>query len=845
MNRHGGAHRVPTSTYRLQVRADFDLSAARDVVDYVAALGADWLYLSPVLQAETGSDHGYDVVDHGRVDDSRGGDEAFRALTLAAHSAGLGVLVDIVPNHMGVADPSTNAWWNDLLTNGRGSALADAFDVDWEAASGRIRIPVLDYDMTPGSGEDGFDSIELVDDHLMVGSTPYPTAPGTVHAGDDVRTVHDRQHYEFVHWRRADRELNYRRFFAVNTLAAIRVEAPEVFTASHALVGEWFRDGLVDGLRIDHPDGLYDPAGYLSDLAELTDHAYTLVEKILEPGEQLPASWPVDGTTGYDALGLVDRLFVDPAGAEALGSLDSRLRGESDPFSWHALINGTRRGIADGILGSEVQRLARILGPDVPDVRRPALVEALAEITATFDVYRTYLPEADHWLVDALEEACRTRPELAPVIDRIAPFLADPDHAAAVRLQQTTGMVMAKGVEDTAFYRYSRLTSLNEVGADPSAFAVTPAGFHEAQQVRLASWPNTMTTMTTHDTKRSEDTRARITVLSELGAEWTAAFERLDALAPIGDGVFANLLWQAIVGSRPASRERLHAYAEKASREAGNSTTWTAPDEVFEERMHALVDAVFDDPRVVAELDRIDGLIDTAGWTNGLAMKLVQLTAPGVPDVYQGTELWDRSLVDPDNRRSVDFTERRRLLASVQNGALPPVDASGAAKLLVTAAALHLRRDRPELFPRYVPVSASGPTADHVVAFDRGGAVTAVTRMPIGLEQSGGWAETMIHPVPAERVDVLTGRRFPAGRGIRVADLFRTYPVALLAPAEATPDEPGAVARSVSSASSPSGTSTGTQAGSTAGTPDGSAAAVGDGSAAAEAAEIDILEGHA
>ncbi|MFZ7088224.1 malto-oligosyltrehalose synthase [Curtobacterium sp. RRHDQ10] len=820
------AHRVPASTYRLQITADFDLADAAALVDYVAALGADWVYLSPVLQAETGSTHGYDVVDHARVDAERGGDEAFRAVAEAAHRAGLGVLVDIVPNHMGVADPSSNAWWNDLLTTGRDGARADSFDVDWEFGGGRVRIPVLDHDLTPGSGEDGMDAVELDGDHLMVGSTPYPTAPGTVHPGDDVRTVHDRQHYEFVHWKRADRELNYRRFFAVNTLAGIRVEEPEVFRESHALVGAWFRDGLADGLRIDHPDGLFDPAGYLADLAELTGGAYTLVEKILEHGEDLPASWPVDGTTGYDALGIVDRVFVDPAGAEPLGRLDSRLRGETSPFEWDSLTHGTRRDVTDGILRSEVARLARMLAADVPDVTRPVLEDALAEVIACFPVYRTYLPEEATHLLEALEAACGRRPDLATAIDRIAPFLVDADHPAALRMQQTSGMVMAKGVEDNAFYRYARLSSLSEVGGDPSSFALTQGEFHAAQQARLAAWPATMTTLTTHDTKRSEDTRARIAVLSELGDEWVAAFERLDALAPLPDGVFANLLWQAIVGARPASRKRLHDYAEKASREAGNSTTWTAPDEAFEERMHALVDAAFDDPDVVAELDRIDAVIDAAGWSNGLAMKLVQLTAPGVPDVYQGTELWDRSLVDPDNRRPVDFAERRRILRHVQDGFLPPVDASGAAKLLVTAAALHLRRDRPELFSRHLPVPASGTAADHVLAFDRGGAVTAVTRLPLGLDRAGGWADTLIHPVPADRVDVLTGRRFAAGRGILASELFRTYPVALLAPAAAAAAEPGAMAAGADApgadrASRPEAAPTETQA------------------------EIDILEGHA
>ncbi|MCJ1713103.1 malto-oligosyltrehalose synthase [Curtobacterium sp. VKM Ac-2922] len=824
--------RTPVSTYRLQVSPDFDLAAAADVVEYVHDLGADWLYLSPVLQAEPGSAHGYDVVDHTHVDTERGGDAAFRALTEAAHAAGLGVLVDIVPNHVGVATPETNPWWWSLLERGQESPVAWAFDVDWQAGDGRLRVPVLADDMLDAVSLDTSDAERPV---LRVGATAYPTAPGTVHDGDDVPTVHARQHYEFIHWKRADHDLNYRRFFAVNTLAAIRVEEPEVFAASHAVVGEWFRDGLVDGLRIDHPDGLYDPAGYLGDLHRLTGGAYTLVEKILEPGEELPGSWPVDGTTGYDALGTMDRVFVDPRGEEPLWATV-----EAEPADWQALTHDTRRGIADGILGSEVERLARLFEAQGLTEDHARLVDALAEVIACFDVYRTYLPEGAHFLIDALEGAAETRPDLADVIDRIAPSLIDPSNAAAIRLQQTSGMVMAKGVEDTAFYRSAKLSSLSEVGGDPSIFAVSVEEFHAAQRERLASWPHTMTTLTTHDTKRSEDTRARIAVLAELGDEWTEVFHRLNTLAPLEDHVFANLLWQAIVGARPASRERLHAYAEKASREAGDSTTWTEPDQDFEGRMHALVDAAFDDPTVVAVLDDLDERINAAGWSNGLGLKLVQLTAPGVPDVYQGTELWDRSLVDPDNRRAVDYAERRRILAELDGPdddgpeMLPSIGIDGEAKLLVTSRALRLRRDRPELFTRHLPVEATGSAADHVVAFDRGGAVTVATRLPIGLERVGGWGDTCIHPAPVDRVDALTGRHFPAARGVQLSELLATYPVALLVPsADVAAGHTDAV---TSAAATGDTTANSTTANDTSTT---------DATETDAQAEIEILEGHA
>ncbi|MBT1674507.1 malto-oligosyltrehalose synthase [Curtobacterium flaccumfaciens] len=827
----GAGNRVPASTYRLQVSADFDLDAARDLVDYVHDLGADWLYLSPVLQAESGSNHGYDVVDHTRVDTDRGGDQAMRALAEAAHAVGLGVIVDVVPNHVGVATPESNPWWWSLLELGQGSPVAWAFDVDWEAGDGKLRVPVLDDRLLDAITLDTSDAERPV---LRVGETAYPTAPGTVHDGDTVETVHDRQHYAFVHWKRADHDLNYRRFFAVNTLAAIRVEEPEVFAASHGVIGGWFRDGLVDGLRIDHPDGLYDPAGYLQDLAELTGAAYTLVEKILEPGEQLPSSWPVDGTTGYDALGVLDRVFVDPAGEQALTAASG-----AEPADWQQLTHDTRRGIADGILGSEVERLARLLAPSAATetITHERIVDAVAEIVASFDVYRTYLPEGAHHLITALERAAEARPDLDDVIDRIAPALVDPTNAAAVRLQQTSGMVMAKGVEDTAFYRTSRLSSLSEVGGDPSVFAVSVADFHQAQRERLGSWPHTMTTLTTHDTKRSEDTRARIAVLAELGDEWAAALERLQSLVPLQDRVFADLLWQAIVGARPASRERLHAYAEKASREAGDSTTWTEPDEAFEQQMHAIVDAAFDNPDVVAVLDALDEQIDAAGWSNGLAQKLVQLTAPGVPDVYQGTEFWDRSLVDPDNRRPVDYAERRHVLAELDGPDddgpedLPAIGIDGAAKLLVTTRALRIRRDHPELFTRYLELEATGSAADHVIAFDRGGAVTIATRLPIGLDRVGGWGDTLVHAVPVERIDLLTGRHVPADRGIALADLLTTYPVALLVPADAV----GAAdhADAVTAVSDASGASR------------PAADRTTDATETDAQAEIDILEGHA
>jgi (1->4)-alpha-D-glucan 1-alpha-D-glucosylmutase len=776
---------IPASTYRLQITSAFDLDEAAAVLDYVDELGADWIYLSPLLTAETGSDHGYDVVDHGSVDPARGGPDALKRLSERVAAAGRGILVDIVPNHVGVNTPHSNAWWWDLLKVGQASRYAEAFDVDWPAGNGRLLLPVL------GDGDAELDELRIVGDELHYYDNRFPIAPGTAGASDSARAVHDRQHYELVNWRRADASLNYRRFFAVNTLAGLRVEVPWVFDESHREILRWVHTGQVQGLRVDHPDGLADPGGYLDRLSAEIGDGYLLVEKILEGREQLPTNWSTHGTTGYDALADFDRVLVDPAGQERLDTLEAVLQAERTPtgnasapaaVSWAELVYSGKRAIADGILQSEVRRLARLL-PEVTssEAETAAVVDALSEVIAWFPVYRSYLPVGEHELDTAVRLARQRRPDLDATLTALLPYLADPGHPAAVRFQQTSGMVMAKGVEDTAYYRYSRLTSLNEVGADPSEFAVSVAEFHRRQQTRLAVAPASQTTLSTHDTKRGEDVRARISVLAEIPDEWAAALEELRALAPLGDAPFENLLWQAIVGSWPASTDRLIGYAEKASREANLSTTWTAPNEEFEDAMRSLVRALAEPGPLHDAVTAIVDRVKQAGWSNSLALKLVQLTAPGVPDVYQGSELWEMSLVDPDNRRPVDYATRRDYLARVTDGWLPPVDETGAAKLLVSTRALRLRRERPELFRRHAPVEAFGPAAAHVIAYDRGGAVTVATRLPVALARTG-WGDTTIMLAGHAWQDVLTGARFDGGQ-VRLADLLSRYPVALLIPA--------------------------------------------------------------
>ncbi|MDP9026881.1 MAG: malto-oligosyltrehalose synthase [Actinomycetota bacterium] len=789
--------RTPVSTYRLQLTADFPLTDAAAIVDYLRALGVDWVYLSPLLQAAAGSTHGYDVTDHARVDASRGGEAGLQAMADAAHREQLGVLADIVPNHVGVADASETAWWWNVLQHGPGSPFAEHFDIDWAAGGGRLIVPVLGETLEEAA-EAG--TLRVVGEELRYHDHRYPLSPGSAETDDDVLAVHAAQHYELVDWRRADHDLNYRRFFAVNELAAIRVEQPEVFDASHVEIVRWLREGLVDGLRVDHPDGLADPGGYLDALAAATNGAYVLVEKILEGGETLPPFWATAGTTGYDALAELDRVLVDPAGRARLDALDAKLR-QDGGRPWSELIHDTKRAIADGILHSEVRRLARDSRwssgsrPEAEDAAegldgaRPAgasdVEDAIAELLACFPVYRSYLPFGAEHLEAALADARTRRPELAATLDELAPILGDPQHPAAIRFQQTSGMVMAKGVEDTAFYRVSRLASLTEVGADPAEFSLTTSTFHERQQTRLAAHPLSMTTLSTHDTKRGEDTRARISVIAETPEEWVAFLARRREHHPLADGAFENVLWESIVGSWPRDREALHAYAEKAAREAGTSTEWADPDEKFETRMHRLIDELFDDPQVTADVEAMVAVLAPAGRSNGLAIKLLQLTGPGVPDVYQGSELWERSLVDPDNRRAVDFDERRAILTELDAGFRPPVEESGAAKLLLVSRALRLRRDRPELFARYVPLPSVGEAADHLVAVDRGGAIALATRLPLGLAARGGWGDTAVLLPNGPFVEQLTGRSF-AGGETSVAELLDEYPVALLAADEAS-----------------------------------------------------------
>ncbi len=780
---------TPTSTYRLQITSQQDLFRAAELVPYLKRLGADWVYLSPILRATSGSDHGYDVTDPTEIDPERGGADGLAALSAAARDAGMGVVVDIVPNHQGVAVPQENPWWWSLLKDGKNSPHADSFDVDWDAGHGKLLIPVL------GDGDDELAALTVEDGALRYYENVYPLAEGSYQEGDSPQEAHAKQNYELVNWRRGDSELNYRRFFTVTTLAGVRVEDQKVFDESHVEVRRWFDEKLVDGLRIDHPDGVRDPEDYLEKLADVTGGAWTTVEKILEPGESLPQQWKTAGTTGYDSLGWIDRVLTNPEGHYELASLDTKLR-EGDPVRWEELIHDTKRRMADVGLAAEVHRLVRNLPENFGHSDEQAY-DGLAEILANFPVYRTYLPFGVDYQREAVAAAKKARPELSAVIDDLAAVLGDAAASVeemtevAKRFQQTSGMIMAKGVEDTAFYRFTKLTSLTEVGGDPSVFSLTPAEFHELAAQRQRESPDTMNALTTHDTKRSASVRARITVLSESAKAWSEVLATLysrarDAGISLQDGPAINLVLQAIVGAWPLERDRAVDYAMKAVREASVSTAWVDGDEEFEKELTRFIDFVFTNPRARGI---VEGFVERAtapGWSNGMAATALQLTLPGVPDVYQGQELWEPSLVDPDNRRPVDFEVRDELLTALDSGlpgtdgGSPSVDETGAARMLLTSRALRLRREHPELFTGYEPLKITGALADHALGFDRGGAATVVTRFPVGLTKAGGWTDETVNLSDGDWEDILTRRTFTSTGGVQLAELLDIYPVALL-----------------------------------------------------------------
>ncbi|KKW63153.1 maltooligosyl trehalose synthase [Mycolicibacterium elephantis] len=750
------------STYRLQMRGDcFTFADAEKRLDYLDALGVSHLYLSPILTAGHGSTHGYDVTDPTTVSAALGGPDGLARLSAAARARGMGLIVDIVPNHVGVERPEHNAWWWDVLKHGRESAYSSFFDIDWDLADGRIVLPVL------GSDDDVADLV-VDGDRLRLGDLVFPIAPGT---GDGTGAeVHERQHYRLIGWRNGI--CGYRRFFSITSLAGLRQEDRAVFDATHAEVKRWFDEGLVDGVRIDHPDGLSNPTGYLAWLRELTGpDAWIVIEKILAVDEPLEPTLPVAGTTGYDAMREIGGVFVDPRGEQALTNLfDSTGVPHS---SMPDLARILKAEAVTETLASELARLRRVVAAAV-GTDHDDLPAAIAALLSRIGVYRSDYRSLAGVLPTAFAETAGAYPHLATALALVAAALAVSTEAE-VRLQQLCGAATAKSMEDCLFYRDARLVSLNEVGSEPHHFGVGVAEFHQRAAVRARMWPTAMVALTTHDTKRGEDVRARIGVLSQVPSLWAELVGKWTVSTPPPDARTGLFLWQNVFGVWPADgqitdslRQRVHAYAEKAIREAAVHTTWNDPDDDFESKVHRWLDAVFDGP-VGPEMTSLVARLDMHARSDALGQKLVALTAPGIPDVYQGTELWEDSLVDPDNRRPVDYAARREAL-----------DANRNPKLRVVSAALAMRRARPDTFidGGYTPMLADGPAAAHLLAFTRGHDVlTAVTRHTVRLSETG-WAETSLTLPPGMWTDRLTGGRH-AGT-VLAAELFADLPVALL-----------------------------------------------------------------
>jgi (1->4)-alpha-D-glucan 1-alpha-D-glucosylmutase len=812
-HRPGPGRPVPVSTYRLQIHGGFTYLDAARQVPYLAALGVTHVYLSPILQPAPGSTHGYDVLDHTRIHAEAGGRADFDTLVKRCREHRMGIIVDVVPNHMMVPRPThLNAPLWSLLREGRRSPFAAWFDVDWDVQDDRILMPVLG-----GSVEAAITSgdIVLASDGGPTGrewviwhyGDEFPVRPGTEHL--PLRELLDAQAYRLSSWREAAEGLNYRRFFDVTSLVAVRVEDPVVFAATHALLLALYGHGAIDGFRIDHPDGLADPGGYLESLAAGTGDGWVVVEKILEGEEELPQGWHCAGTTGYDALLRVQQVLTDGSGEETLDRLwTERSRDTPHGIPLEDTITASKRLVVDDVQAAEVDRLMRLVARIVPEEDQGALRRALEAMLIAMDRYRAYIVpgKAGDGTAGAVIENARRR---------AADLLDDADHDALavmavlitggwlpqaqvdghhvwdefrVRFQQTCGPVMAKGIEDTAFYRWLRLVGANEVGGHPQRLSIDTDEFHAYAARQLEHWPLTMTTLTTHDTKRSEDVRARLMVLAAEPAAWETWLTEAERLtepyrSELLDRPTEYLIWQTLVGTWPITAARLEEYLLKAVREAKAHTAWIDGDADYEAAVTGFALSVLRDPDTRAHLD---------AWVHDhhetiraavLGQRLVQLTMPGVPDVYQGCEVVNLALVDPDNRRPVGYEDRSTRLARLDEGE-PPVDLDDE-KLLVVSRALRLRRDHPEWFvggtATYAPLAA----ADGVLAFTRGDdtgpAVAVVSLQPRADVTTDTRAGGRIPLPEGEWTDLLTERPVDTtADGVDLAELLHHRPVALL-----------------------------------------------------------------
>ena len=818
---------VPVSTYRLQIHGGFPLTAARDLVPYLQRLGIGAVYTSPYFAAEPGSTHGYDVTNHNIINPEVGGAEAHTAFTDAVRAAGLLHIVDFVPNHMGIST-ATNPWWRDVLANGPEAASAHFFDIDWNPSKTELRrkllLPILggQYGQVLERGElrleyaDDALTVTYGDNRLPVNTRFLPDlaglkdrspvereqalakfngVPGDPASFDPLHELLEEQAYRLAYWRTASHEINYRRFFDVNTLAGLRVEDPDVFRSIHGLLSTLIREERVTGVRIDHPDGLFDPAKYFEMLQDLAAESwdvprrgsaplYVVAEKVLSFREHVPAGWAVHGTTGYNFLNQVNGLFIESVNARRMRRAYAKVTGRTHTFDDQ--LYEAKRMVMDTAMASELTVLAHMLDCIGEGNRRSrdftlnSLRDMLVEVVACFPIYRTYVNEHG-WAADdraALERAILRARRRNPAMEssifdffREVMLPRDPDDVPrsgpdrrggyppadepearerlrfAMKLQQYTGPLQAKGLEDTASYRHNLLLSLNDVGGDPSRFGVSAAEFHELNQYRREQWPYEMTATASHDTKLGEDVRARINVLSEIPEDWereVSKWMRLNKTArtlvdgePAPDRNDEYRFYQVLLGAWPADAPRLQQYMAKAIKEAKERSSWINPNEAYEAALAGFVERVLsgrEAARFLPVFTAFQDRVARSGLVNSLSQTVLKIASPGVPDFYQGSELWDFNLVDPDNRRPVDFELRREALDRVDTLlALPSQERApgiaalldrwhdGAVKLLVTAAALRARSADPALFleGEYLPLEAEMAVDARVMAFAR------------------------------------------------------------------------------------------------------------------------------
>jgi (1->4)-alpha-D-glucan 1-alpha-D-glucosylmutase len=856
------------ATYRLQLHAGFPLSAAQGVLAYLSELGISHVYLSPCLQAVPGSQHGYDVVDPSKISDDLGGEPAWSSFVEAARALGLRILLDIVPNHMSASQH--NPWWDDVLQLGPYSRFAEFFDIrnsqgrpfcvhlcslakPYGAAmqAGELRIEIVQgrprvkhYENTWPLGPTSWGELLIAGSERCFGELErlrriespveedltafrrHAARAGQLLAeafeagrlqsavdrvqGD--RTLFDavlhRQFYMLHGWKLAGELTNYRRFFDIDTLIGIRTELPIVAAATHARIEEMISKGEIDGVRVDHPDGLREPLEYFEGLRRLLPGGRIYIEKILENDERLNGDWPIDGTVGYDFLAKVNRLWMDDQRTDVLTATYSDFTGHSVNFG--KLVREKKRAIIESTFSAAHEQLAA-MALDIAradwqtrDLSPRQLREALEKFITALPIYRTYrtadaLHEEDkRVLLEALQSARIGSPDIdAAAFDFLAALftklpLNDVESDFIAKWQQLTPAVMAKGVEDTTFYCFDRLVSCNEVGSQASLIGISADKFHEFCNYLSDRWPNSMLATSTHDNKRSEDVRARISILSEIPERWSEAlhlWSQLNANAwqnRLPDRHAEYLLYQTLIGAWPIDHDRAWAYMLKACREAKINTSWHEPNNSFEEKIRGFVGGVFETPEFIASLEQFVEPLILPGRINSLAQTLIKMVAPGVPDFYQGTELWDLSLVDPDNRRPVDFKTRLEMMRRVRSerrlsaaNALIEWD-SGAPKLWMTACVLAIRRERAEDFSaesKYQPLVAQGTHLGRLLAFRRGeNLIAVVPRFTMTL--AGEWGDTRL-PLPGGAWrNCFTGQVIQ--REISPAELFAAFPVALL-----------------------------------------------------------------